>query len=97
MPFTVHNLMQSLRDGKFTSIGSYPTYFVTGDGEALSHEAVHENLWQVARATRDRRRLGMIERQWAVIGVEVNWEDEELTCAQTGKPIECAYPGEVEG
>lgn len=99
MAFTVRNLMQSLRDGKFTSIGSYPTYFVTGDGEALSHEAVRENLWQIARATREYakgERWSVDTRQWAVIGAYINYEDEDLTCAHTGKPIECAYPSEAE-
>ena len=28
---------------------------------------------------------------WRVIALEVNWEDESLTCAHTGKAIESAY------
>lgn len=97
--YTVHALMRDLRAGKFTSVGSYPTYFVTADGEALSHEAVRENLWLVARATRERAKWGAFhheDSQWAVICAEVNWEDADLCCAHTGKPIECAYPSNPE-
>jgi hypothetical protein len=94
MSYTVKNLMRDLRAGKFTSIGCYPTYFITADGEALSHEAVRENLWQVARATRDyaaNSRVGSDVKQWAVIGADINWENADLCCAHTGKRIESAY------
>lgn len=90
--YTVKQLMQDLRADRFTSIGCYPTYFITADGEALSHEAVRENLWQVARATRDYD-LHCTPHlvQWAVIAYDVNWENPDLYCAHTGKRIESAY------
>lgn len=96
MAYTVKSLMRDLRSGKFTPFGSYPTYFVAADGEPLSHEAVRENLWQVARATRDYpdRNSAPDLRQWAILGCDVNWEDSEMLCAHTGKPIECAYSKE---
>jgi hypothetical protein len=28
---------------------------------------------------------------WQVVACEINWEDSNLTCADTGKPIESAY------
>jgi hypothetical protein len=85
---TVRQLIQALRAGKYTSMGSYPTYFIAADGEALSHEAVQANIMQVGRAIQGRNP----ERQWRVIAVDVNWEDEALYCADTGERIECAYP-----
>jgi hypothetical protein len=93
MIYTVKQLMHDLRSGKFTSIGCYPTYFIAADGEALSHEAVRENLWQVARATRDypREKWNLDVRQWTVIGFDVNWENADLYCAHTNKRIESAY------
>lgn len=84
--YTVHQLMCDLRSGKFTSVGCYPTFFITTDGAALSHEAVRANLWQVARSTRDGVRDG-----WAVAGFDANWEDPELYCDHTGERIESAY------
>jgi hypothetical protein len=91
---TVRDLIRALRSGKYTSIGSYPTYFITRDGEALSHEAIKENIWQVARATRDCHKGRSPDlRQWAIYGIAVNWEDPDLYCAHTNKRIESAYAG----
>lgn len=90
---TVRDLIRALRSGKYTSIGSYPTYFITADGGALSHRAVRENLWQVARATRDYRN-GQRSRdlyQWAIYGFDVNWENPDLYCDHTNERIESAY------
>lgn len=84
---TAHQLMAALREGKYTSLGSYPIFFLTSDGEALSFDAVRENLWQIARAVRDHDNGG-----WRVVAYDVNWEDESLYCAHTGDQIECAYP-----
>lgn len=85
--YTVRDLMRDLRSGPYTSLGCYPTYFLASDGEALSHASVRENLWQVARAVRDKNRWG----GWLVVGCEVNWEDSELYCSDTGERIESAY------
>jgi hypothetical protein len=84
---TVHEFLDILRtQNKFTSIGSYPTFFLMSDGETMSWEAVRENVWQIARAIRDRSRDG-----WRVVGYDVNWEDPEMYCAHTGERIESAY------
>ncbi len=93
---SVHELIRALRAGKFTSIGSYPTYFIAHDGGTLSHEAIRENLWQVARATRDypTNKWNLDLRQWAIYSVEVNWEDPDLYCDHTGERIESAYAEE---
>jgi hypothetical protein len=94
--YTVHDLIRDLRGGKYTSVGFYPTFFLCADGETLSHEAVRENLWLVARATRDyaKGERYFDGEQWAIVGFDINWEDREMICAHTGKPIECAYPSD---
>jgi hypothetical protein len=83
---TVKELMQSLREGKHTSCGGYPKYWICDDGAALSYEAVIEEIWLVAMAVRDKHRNG-----WRVVGVDINWEDPNLYCAHTGKRIPSAY------
>lgn len=88
---TVRQLMESLRGGRFTSVGSYPKYWVAADGGVLSYEAIVENIWQVARATRDK-----FDLQWAILGCEVNWEDRRLYCDHTGERIPSAYAEEPE-
>ncbi len=84
--FTVRALMTALRSGVYTSVGSYPTFFITADGGALSHRAVRDNLWQVARSTRDQDASG-----WAIVAHEANWEDPALYCDHTNERIPSAY------
>ncbi len=93
MTYTVRDLMRDLRSGPFTSLGSYPTFFLASDGEALSHKAVRENLWRCARDTRDYAKRGdhWSTSGWAIVGFDVNWEDPELYCSDSGERIESAY------
>lgn len=84
---TIKELAGLLRHGKYTLSGCYPLFFVTADGAVLSFEAVRANFRQVAVATRDNdTRSG-----WCVVGADVNWEDPELYCDDTGERIESAY------
>ncbi len=77
---------RTLNAGPFAWPGGYPLYFITSDGEALSFDAAKANARQVCAAIRERSRDG-----WRVLGCAVNWEDADLVCADTGKPIESAY------
>lgn len=83
---TVRELANAFRQGKYSSTGCYPLFFLTSDGGALSHDAVRENYMQIARAVRDGLSDG-----WRVIAHDVNWEDAELFCDHTGNRIESAY------
>jgi hypothetical protein len=67
--------------------GGYPQYFIAGDGNALSFAAVHQQIRPVMLAVRHTN----TERDWQVVAIDVNWEDELLFCADTGQPISCAY------
>ena len=74
-----------LRAGPYVWPGGYPLYFVTRDGGTLSFAAVQDNLALVLAGTRDG------SGDWAVIAVDINYEDAELTCAHTGERIPSAY------
>jgi len=80
------DLKKYIRNGKYAWPGGYPQYFVTHDGEALSFEAVRENYRDVLSATKYKENNG-----WRIVGIDVNWEDENLYCAHTGNRIESAY------
>ena len=84
---TISDLKTAIRSGPYAWPGGYPCYFVAADGEALSFEAVRENLRLVMRETKNPD----YGQQWRVIGVEINWEDNSLFCAHTSKRIESAY------
>ena len=84
---TTHELKQALRAGPYAWPGGYPLYFLAADGSALSFEAVRMEIKQVLRALHHPG----TDRDWQIISVNVNWEDEYLFCAHTGQPIPCAY------
>ena len=83
------DLAEAFRQGPFSSYGCYPLFFLTSDGEALSHAAVRANYAAIVAAIREDLHDG-----WRVVGHDVNWEDPELFCADTGARIESAYAEE---
>lgn len=83
---TIREFLDSLRAGKFTSVGSYPKFWLTSDGETLSYEACRTEVMRICRAIRDGSDDG-----WRVVGSDVNWEDPNLVCSHTGERIESAY------
>ena len=90
MSMTVREFFASLREGKYSSVGSYPKFWLAADGGTLSYAACRENALQIGRAIRAGRGGSDIE-QWRVIGCNANWEDPDMTCAHTGERIESAY------
>lgn len=83
-------LRAALRAGQFTDLGGYPLYFITSDGAALSFEAVRSELREVLESITHRVNDG-----WRVVACAINYENDELVCEHTGKPIPSAY-GETE-
>lgn len=81
-----HKLRATLRAGAYAWPGGYPLYFVTSDGAALSFDAVRDNYALCAASIRDKNDDG-----WRVTCTAINWEDQDLICEHTGKPIESAY------
>lgn len=75
--------------GPYSWPGGYPIYFVMGDGEAMSFDAVKSNRERCMEGMRDG------EPEWTVVGFAINWEDAELYCCHTGERIESAYAEEV--
>lgn len=81
-----HALRAALRAGKYTSLGSYPVFYIVSDGESLCVNCVRENYRVISSAVRERSRDG-----WRVIACDVNYEDITMTCAHCGQLIESAY------
>ena len=84
---TTAELKTVLRNGKYAWPGGYPIYFIASDGEALSFDTVKENYREVLYAM---KYFGDFSG-WNVVGYDINWEDDYLTCAHTGDKIESAY------
>lgn len=83
---SVADLKATLRAGSYTSLGCYPLYLLTHDGEPLSFEAARAEFRQIAYAIQHKLNDG-----WRVVACDVNYEDVDLVCAHTGKPIPAAY------
>ena len=83
---TTADLRATLRNGAYAWPGGYPLYFVTSDGAALSFATVRRELRAILDSIQNSHNDG-----WRVIGVDVNYEDTELTDDRTGEPIESAY------
>lgn len=80
------DLRTALRNGPYAWPGGYPLYFITHDGEALSFKAVRDEYRLVLRSVREKSNDG-----WRVVGVDINYEDEDLICAHTNERIPSAY------
>jgi len=87
---TTKQIKQSLRDGPHAWPGGYPKYFITSDGETLSHAAVRAEWKQVCESVRTKSNDG-----WRVVGEDINWEDTQLYCDDTNDRIESAYDNGV--
>lgn len=79
--------IKDLEAGPYAFPGGYPRFFITADGEALSFESAQKNKALILEAINTDDKSG----GWMVIGCDINWEDQHLTCADTNKPIESAY------
>lgn len=83
---TSFDLRQTLRAGRYTSLGSYPVFLYTSDGAALCWECCRKEYRQVSTAIREKSSDG-----FRVVGCEINYEDDDLMCDHCSKPIESAY------
>lgn len=79
------SIKRALRN-KYAWPGGYPLYIVMADGAAISIDAAREQWPVICQAT-----MNGLHDGWRAVGVDVNWEDENLLCAHTGERIESAY------
>jgi hypothetical protein len=84
---TPAELKATLRAGPWAWPGGYPMFLVMADGEALSFQAAEEQLAELLVAFKSPDRFD----GWRVVGTQINYEDDSLTCAHTGKRIQAAY------
>lgn len=71
---------------KYAWPGAYPLYIIMSDCEVICPACAKDNIGAIAHATAHHLRDG-----WAVVGVDVNWEDDNLYCAHCNARIESAY------
>jgi len=84
---TIRDFGTALKNGPYTSVGSYPVFFTTDDGGTLSFATAWKERGNIADAINGRASGS----GWRVVHVDVNWEDAELFDDHTGERIESAY------
>ena len=62
--------------------GGYPLFYTTEDGGILCPKCCNEN---------NELLNDEFDKQWFVIGYEVNWEDDNIYCDHCYEKIESAY------
>ena len=89
---TAEAFEEALKWGPYTSVGSYPLFFLTENGEPLSYQSAKDNMAEILDAFANED-----DPQWRVTYVDINWENAELYCSHSGERIESAYaePEEV--
>jgi hypothetical protein len=65
--------------------GGYPIYYLCADGEVLCAECASSEESVKADPT---------DKDWFVVGMDCNYEDDCMHCAHCNKQIECAYPAD---
>ena len=83
---TVAQLKATLRAGEFAWPGGYQLYFLTDDGATLSFDGARSSLECCYDAIKTKSNNG-----WRIVGCDVNYEDDEMTCAHTGAKIPASY------
>lgn len=63
--------------------GGYPLYAVTNDGAALCHACCGSQRAWIGTTTGSDG--------WCVIGMDVNWDETDLTCDHCGDRVEAAF------
>jgi hypothetical protein len=78
------DLIIALRMGKYTSVGSYPLFYITAEGQPLSYKHVRDEALDEARKIRNGE-------SGRIVGCDINYENDDLWCDETNTRIESAY------
>ena len=63
--------------------GGYPLYARTDDGAALCHACCGSQRTWIGTTTGSDG--------WCVIGMDINWDETDLTCDHCGDKVEAAF------
>ena len=83
---SISDFRAAIRHGQYAWPGGYPCYFITSDGAALSFDAARKERRNILESIATRSNDG-----WRIVGLDINWEDNELYCEHTNNKIQSAY------
>lgn len=71
--------------------GGYPLYYLCTDGGVLCPDCANREIALIDEAIKNPG----CDKQWELIGVDINYEDTSLYCDHCSKQIESAYAGDA--
>jgi hypothetical protein len=80
-------MTQHIARHSHAQMGGYPMFAIAEDGAALCSDCVRHNYRVIRESQKKNNRDG-----WAIVGIDINWEDNALYCDHCSKQIDCAYP-----
>ena len=81
---SVADLKATLRAGEYAWPGGYQLFFLTNDGETISFDGVRGDFYNTVYEITE----GYSSR---IVACDVTYEDTNMICAETNKPIPAAY------
>ncbi len=83
---TINQFRAAVRHGKYAWPGGYPTFFLCDDGATLCHDCAKSERRNILEAIAND-----IHDGWRIVGMDINYEDNEMHCDNCNKQIESAY------
>lgn len=83
---TLEEFQAAYAEGRYTSIGSYPKYVWTKNGDVICWDCLTADLSTYIEELKEGRTT--------IVGFEVNYENPDLSCDHCSNSIERAYGNE---
>lgn len=88
---SISDFRRAVRNGPYAWPGGYPLYWIMADGGACHFDCCKTERRYMLQALKDKEDNNWPAKDWLPVALDINWEDQSLTCDHTGKRIESAY------
>lgn len=86
---SVADFKATLRAGPYAWPGGYALHFLCEDGEAVCFNCAHKKARSIMESIAKHQQN--VRDDWRTIACEINYEDNDLQCANCNSRIEPAY------
>ena len=83
---TTKEVKTAIRSGPYAWPGGYPLFFIADDGDTICYRCARNEWRYICDSITHNIRDG-----WMIIANEINWECDQLFCANCNERIESAY------
>ena len=83
---SISDFRKAVRNVPYAWPGGYPLFFICDDGGVLCCACVNSERRNILESIAGKHSDG-----WRVVGMDINYEDADLTCDHCNERIESAY------